>query len=291
MSNETNYRPTEAENMPRDEAKIADMLGGLRRAEAPGDFEFHVRSRIAKGRPADISSGGWLPQVKILAPAALVLVVAALFGLSYLRYPSAGDESGVAVASKDARPALASEPKRELPPAPVATSGDQKASGDDIVVAKANPKQRQTDGSSIIVAERGPQQRQASGGSRDESSGGSKVITVRGPSKIFNPPGIDPNPVKSNANVADAANAAKNSISDVLTFLGIDAEKTDAGWRVKSAKADGTAQRSGIKSGDLIEAIEDHELGSSPVIPNNVTFKSLKIIREGKSLVIALQNR
>jgi hypothetical protein len=291
MSNEINYKPIDAENLPPDEAKIAELLGGLRRADAPGDFEFHVKSRVAKGRPAEFSSGGWLPQIKILAPAVLVLVVAALFGSSYLRYPAGGNESGVALAPKDSRPALASEP-RPAPPAVIAEPDvEPRTTGSDVVVTKANPKQRQPDGSSIIVVERGTQQRPALGGSRDETGGGSKVVTVRGPSKIINPSGIDLDPVRPNANVAEVANAARNSVSDVLTFLGIDAEKTAAGWRVRSVKADNTAQRSGIKAGDLIEAIEDHELGSSPVIPNNVSFKSLKIIRDGKSLVIALANR
>ena len=290
-NDETNYGQTGADNLPPDEAKIAEMLSGLRRVDAPGDFEFHVKSRIAKGRPAEISGSRWLPQIKILAPVALVLVAAAFFGSSYLRYPAGGNESGAAMAPKDSRPALASEP-RPAPPAVIAeTNGDPRTTGSDVVVTKANPKQRQPDGSSIIVVERGTQQRPALGGSRDETGGGSKVVTVRGPSKIINPSGIDLDPVRPNANVAEVANAARNSVSDVLTFLGIDAEKTAAGWRVRSVKADNTAQRSGIKAGDLIEAIEDHELGSSPVIPNNVTFKSLKIVREGKSLVIALQNR
>ena len=41
--------------MPAGEQEISDMLGSLKRFEAPGDFGFKVRARIAGRRPSGAS--------------------------------------------------------------------------------------------------------------------------------------------------------------------------------------------------------------------------------------------
>ena len=40
--------------------EIGRLIGGLKRVEAPKDFDFHVRARIAKGRPVE-RTRSWLP--------------------------------------------------------------------------------------------------------------------------------------------------------------------------------------------------------------------------------------
>src|SRR5687767_1201524 len=70
-----------------DEQQISKMLGGLKRVEAPGDFDLHVRGRIAAGKPADKSS--WLPvPVRLAVPLVLVLLVGGYFAFNALYSPA-----------------------------------------------------------------------------------------------------------------------------------------------------------------------------------------------------------
>ncbi|MCA1608513.1 MAG: hypothetical protein LC730_03515, partial [Acidobacteria bacterium] len=46
------FNSTPIENLPVEERQIAEMLGGLNRAEAPGDFEFRLKARIARRNAA-----------------------------------------------------------------------------------------------------------------------------------------------------------------------------------------------------------------------------------------------
>ena len=78
-----------------DERKVAEMLGSLKRVEAPANFEFGVRARIAAGAPQTRSS--LIPFVKLAAPIALVLLVGA-FVLFYGSLHSAQDSTGPLVA-------------------------------------------------------------------------------------------------------------------------------------------------------------------------------------------------
>src|SRR5688572_29519198 len=64
-----------------DEQQISKMLGGLKRVEAPGDFDLRVRGRIAAGKPADKSS--WLPvPVRLAVPLGLLLLVGGYFAFN-----------------------------------------------------------------------------------------------------------------------------------------------------------------------------------------------------------------
>ena len=60
--------------------EIGRLIGGLKRVEAPKDFDFHVRARIAKGRPVE-QTRSWLPaSVRYAAPLVLVLAIGGYVG-------------------------------------------------------------------------------------------------------------------------------------------------------------------------------------------------------------------
>ena len=71
-----------------DEAQISGLLASLKRVEAPGDFGFRVRARIASAKPAS-GRGSWLPaSVAVAAPLGLVLAVGGYFTLTTVYSPA-----------------------------------------------------------------------------------------------------------------------------------------------------------------------------------------------------------
>jgi len=274
---ETNRIADDFETLPADDAVVSRMLGALPRVEAPRDFDFHVRARIANGRPAAAPFAAWFPGYKLLAPLAAVILVA-LIGLGVFRYTS---ETETQVADIQSPPPAAAQAQTEQPPTFASTTGSQPAGSpeenlrsgrQELVVARATPKQKpKVPGS------------QANPGWSEE-----KMVN---PGKSIFPKGMDPEPSRPDLKTAGIVATAKTSVHDVLMLLGIEAEQAQGGWRVKAAAANGAAERSGVKVGDVIEAIEDQQLGTSSVFTGSVSFKSMKVLRDGKSLVIALENR
>src|SRR5580765_4061428 len=61
---------------------VSKLLGGLKRVEAPNNFDFRVKARIADGKPADRATS-WLPAtIRYAMPLALLLVVGGYFAFN-----------------------------------------------------------------------------------------------------------------------------------------------------------------------------------------------------------------
>ncbi|MFN0277539.1 MAG: PDZ domain-containing protein, partial [Pyrinomonadaceae bacterium] len=73
---------------------------------------------------------------------------------------------------------------------------------------------------------------------------------------------------------------------DVLTSIGIEA---DATWKVGSVKQNSVAERSGLKAGDVIEAVNNQTLTEKTTFGNKFNSKSLRVLRDGKSVQIDLK--
>ena len=66
---------------------VSQLLGSLKRVEAPGDFDFRVKARIAAGRPVDRNKS-WLPAVaRFAVPLGLLLLIGGFFGYNALYSP------------------------------------------------------------------------------------------------------------------------------------------------------------------------------------------------------------
>src|SRR3982751_2593621 len=82
------------EELNADDAKVARLLAGLKRVEAPANFEFRLKARLANAtRPA--RGFGFVPSfVKYAAPVALVAAVSSVLFLNSSNSP----ESNVSTA-------------------------------------------------------------------------------------------------------------------------------------------------------------------------------------------------
>src|SRR6266700_1296597 len=61
---------------------VSKLLGGLKRVEAPGDFDFGVKARIAKGKPRDGSTSWVLLTVRYTVSLVLLVFVGAYFAFN-----------------------------------------------------------------------------------------------------------------------------------------------------------------------------------------------------------------
>lgn len=275
---QNNKKYTESEQLSADEQKVVQLLGGLRRAQAPGDFEFHVKARIAQGNPG--APAPLFGRFRYFAPLAVVLMVAGYIGFSEIMSPRVNNGITVAGTSRSEPSSgnvqqrnVAANPELEVP-APVPAADIPTMRGNEEIASAGHYRK----------SNRRPSL-------KFENTGGSKTDAGRAFKKIINPPGINPAPVNTNQNASETEGITKTGVRDLLSMLGIDAESAAKGWKVRSSKANSAAERAGVRADDVIEAIDDRQIDANSVFTGNFAVKSLKILREGKSLTIALQNK
>jgi len=56
-----------------EDESVSKLLGGLKRVDAPNDFDFRVRARIAEGKPED-TTVSWRLAVRYAVPLVLLLL-------------------------------------------------------------------------------------------------------------------------------------------------------------------------------------------------------------------------
>jgi len=264
-----------------DEEQISHLLGSLERVETPGDFGFRVKGRIAARRQL----GGrrrWLPaSAAVAAPLGLALAVGGYFTLTTMYSP--GDVRGPQVAEMkpaslpaavvDSGPAapltreVSSVDPGQItddPIAPVAPSADK------ITVMVPRSVDPGINAARVrTTSSRRPTMDNTGGGSIDQAGG----ISVEVP------------PKSTDANQAPAMNPAAGNTpvpaKSVLSAMGIDATYGSS-WTVGSVRAGSSAARSGLKSGDVIEAVNGQPLSGATSFNGKFTGRSLRVRRDGK---------
>ncbi|MBA3351484.1 MAG: hypothetical protein H0U23_03510, partial [Blastocatellia bacterium] len=185
--------------------EVAGLLRELPRVEAPGDFDFGVKARIAAANSKPNTS--FLPFLKVAAPLSLLLVVGA-FVILYGTLPGDTSVGSVAEVSapQDPQISLKAEPATVQPLAnPVSTPQVGDRSGEQAAVAIPIPIQTRRTGP-VRRANRAQPISVREGGSIDSALRPARVIPA--PSDV---------PVR-----------------EILERLGMKAEFIDGGWKVRS---------------------------------------------------------
>jgi len=264
-------RNEEQNNIKFENEPVSQLLAGLKRVEAPGDFDFRVKARIAAGRPAD-KSRSWFPSVARLAvPLGLLLSVG-----GYLSYNSIYQPDNVAMApvaeNKIIEAPIVSDVQLNEPVSlPARNENPERAESKPITdINSAVPVRR----NEKRIVSSAPSNRRPGGGSIDLASRKARVVL---------PKGIDPN-----GKVIPRGFERNSGVSakDILSFMGVDADST---WKVGSVKQNSMAERSGLKAGDVIEAINNQNLNEKSVFGNKFNGKNMRVSRDGKSMQIELK--
>jgi len=229
----------ETTNQDPENEPIRNLLAGLKRVEAPKDFDFHVRARIAKGRPAERTTS-WLPvAVRYAVPMLLLLTIGGYFG--FRSFYSNGQSNAPLVAT-----APTVSPDVSAPPVAPVQNVPSETPSNNLVAESVEPKAPETHNDVKVkqmdktVPAKNTKTEQPGGGSMDLSGTGTKTIVA---------PDVNTN---SSSNKAPKSPVKDLWLSenDFLSANGVTATVLAAGGRVTGVP--GVAARSGIKEGDMI---------------------------------------
>jgi len=237
---------------------VSNLLGKLKRVDAPGDFDFRVRARIAAGRPVE-KSVSWMPaSVRYAVPLALFLFVGGYFAFNAAYSTNTVDAPVVALTPTESIAPLAlAESPQVLPAVPESPRMGTIPERPD--VASLETSNRILRSTARGVSNPKPRvERPVGGGSYDSA--------VRQSSSI--------SPTGNNLNAQMPANAKlpvpTNQIS-ALGSMGIKAVSAGTLWTVQSVS--GAAARAGVRAGDVIESVNGG---------------NLKIRRDGKTVLVVV---
>ncbi|MBV9242795.1 MAG: hypothetical protein JO314_12390 [Acidobacteria bacterium] len=252
----------EQENLSRDEHRVAELIGTLRHVDAPGDFEARVRGRIAEKRGSNPRMS-WRP---ILAGVAALVVLAFVGYVGFRSLSSRANTPETIANTNTAAPASSAPVPQNQPP----VTGPAPSATVDVGPNLAGSKPPSTNSATSSNT----QPTQPGGGSYTEASRDSNVIQQ--PGRISK--GYDPSrgPIARNAGLG----TGQIPLKMLLDGIGIHATWNN-GWRVDSVDANNLAGRSGVRAGDVIEAVDGQPVTETMTFKATFSGKSLRVRRDG----------
>ena len=258
----------EPEVLGADEQAVSQMIGGLRKVEAPVNFERRVMSRIAEGAPVSNSAFA-VPAWALSVPIVLIILIGTFF--VFRSYRQADSEVPLAAVpqeplqQQDMRPA-------ELPPVT-----DQAPASQEVV--REEPQS--------VVPTGGRQRSDKSAAPANKNLGGSYDEALP-QQKLLRPAGLPDPSSPSSANRAEVITATSISVGEVLSQIGVTAEFND-GWKVARVLPNSIAERSGVKAGDVVVELGDQQLSSDTDFKGSGSISTIRVRRNGKTLSIRLK--
>lgn len=271
--------------------RVWRMLEALPRVEAPNDFDFRLKARIATAESGDFQPRWWyaLRYVVPVLAAALVLTLVLASQNFFITSPETARDTkenqekqieipqqSVVAPSESIVAENNSANEEEKPPVVTAESGESAAENfeRESIVLASDTKDK----------ERGVTQRE-----KIEDGGGSRVISAE-PSKVFIlPRGIENTNSKPIENPSEVTKIKPIFVENLLSEIGIETFSENGKRKVKSVRENSPAQRSGVQVGDEIEAIDDNKL-DKPIESAAIKVKVLTVTRNGEIMKIPLSS-
>ncbi len=273
-----------------EDEKICQMIGKLKRIDAPKDFDFRLKARIANAAPTDFQPR-FLPVLRYVLPLTAILLISAFVVLNGFYFADNQAVSQVA----DNVPQMNIEQVSSPPimPFPVEQSANVSNSAKEkiFVADVSNQKtvqevEKVTKKKAPLVAIKKTPVEIVPRENVKDGKGGSLISAGTLPS-VFTPPGI--NLKQTFENLPNPEDTKPLNAQEILSQIGIEAIFTDSSWKVKSVKQYSLAEGSGVKVGDVIEAIDDEKLTDKPLRAKTIEVKKLTVGREAEKIEITLR--
>ena len=272
----------EPEMLSADDRKLREMCLSLKRIDAPNDFDFKLKARIAKTNSSDFQPRfGWA--FRYALPVLAFVMLATIFAYKSNFWSAAENQPIAAVSPVGEFKNSPTLPENNLvaaqtSPTPLEANNDNA----NILTPKLMklPENEVAETNSIKVkrTNKSPESRDDFNRSRDFSS---TNTTIKQPIQNSNiSTQIPESFIKTNP----------TSIESILSEIGIKAVLENGKWTVKSLTSNGMTERSGVKKDDVIEAIDDQPISSETKFDKNFSGKTITVSREGKRLEFRLQN-
>ncbi|MEJ7846889.1 MAG: hypothetical protein WKF92_02245 [Pyrinomonadaceae bacterium] len=276
--NEKN-REIKSEVLNSDEQKIAGMIGNLKRIEAPKDFDYRLKARIANANPASYRPAAFFPILRYVMPLGLFLLVGG--ALMWNGGMNIDNESVPSVA-ETVQPFV--RPVEGRPEANISRP-------DEIGTAAVVPQMIDT--SEPRIEQAAIRKGKTSLGKIERISATSRTSSVdmalkQAPKTIL-PRGFDSEATTINNTIPNSGIPRQFTAGEILSTIGIKAKFQGKGWKVGSVAKGSLADSSGIQPGDSIEAIDGEALGDKKVFTGGFNAKKIRVVRDSKDLEINLK--
>ena len=264
----------EEESLDAESGKVVALLSALPRVEAPSNFEFGVKAKIAQGAPR--SGGSLIPFLKLAAPLSLLLIVGA-FVFFYATLPSRDNVATV----EQTTPATPTQQEQaaSVEPSTPPTAERSDVSGPQVRDEIDPEPERATATSPVSPMNRSVPRRNSNSKERD---GGLSTVETYKVAPVIMPPGTE------GANPATRG-GADIPVKEVLGILGVNADFADRGWKVSSVTDNSVAARSGLKPNDVIEAIDGKDMKADSTVKGDSGVRSVRIRRDGKQIELTMK--
>ena len=257
------------------------MIDGLKPVNAPNDFDFRVKARIAKAKPSDFHAPRLLPILRYVLPLSVAVVLLSLFVYNSAYFSGASEIaqqtiktpkiSAISPVNAASNNQLAFTPPENLDKIVVTPPVTDEKS----LIALTPKQSRNESVKPFEIAASAPNRPTKFPKSNvGKNSGGSNDLSTKA-SPIFLPKGINPNRTITTA-APNAAVPKPLNGEQLLSFFGIETVVEKGKRIVKNLKENNVGARSGVKVGDVIETVKQN---------------SLTVTRGTEKVEISLQNK
>jgi len=240
--------------------KIASLIGGLERVDAPHGFESRVMRRIAETGPGgEVQRPVLLLMLKFAAPAAMLV----LMGMFFVFF---GD--------REVSNALV-PPVQELntPVVPAATEAPLPVEG---ALASASPSGPRPAGQPPVNTV------------RPKPASSPRIISedfaVQGPGETLRPEGVVPSPETG------VPRSRRFSPVQLLDIIGIQSACSPFNCNVRKVRPSSVAARSGVLEGDVVISIDEISIDSPHLYSERPEMQSITVRRNGQIVKILIGN-
>jgi len=247
---------------------VGRLIGELKPAEAPPNFERAVMTRIAEAVPAPRGVFGMSPALAYSLPLVLIVLVGFAVFLATRQTASqqpevAGQSRSQFTSNETPAPAVAT-PSVEQTAVAVSPPTDRKAAPTSQTPPPINSSTRK-------------QAQRPGGGSIDEAVNEKRAVAPAGDqSRTYS------------ANRDEVVSSTAVPAREMLLQLGMTVDFS-GGWVVRRVAANSQAEHSGVKSGDIVVALGDMTLNANTEFKGQFSAASIRVRRGGQELNLILK--
>ncbi|CAN5299617.1 hypothetical protein BH20ACI1_BH20ACI1_16160 [soil metagenome] len=277
------------------DVKIQQMIKNLPRVNAPKDFDFRLKARIANAKPTEFQPR-FFPVLRYVLPLSVVVLIFTFVIINGVYFGGSNSQTAQTFQPISVERKIAPTNDSQIAPPQAAKVPVEPALNTDLadsVPPKVEAKKKELSPAeeTKFVAVKLPKKPQAElpQVKDDDDDSGSRTTSLDVKPVIINPSGIFPSElVESSPN-----NDNKNDIltKQILLPRGIEIVSENGNRRVKSVKKNSIAERSNVKVGDLIEAIDGEKVSGDAVRGKKLEGKKITVLRGAEKIEIDFNNQ
>ena len=275
------------------QTRVWQAIDGFAPVDAPNDFNFRVKARIANAEPNDFQPR-FFPVLRYVLPLSavgLILAFVVFNGIFSIddKTVSPIAENKFQTLDKKENLAASSSTVEQVTDDSQSPKIEQSIAGNPNTPTFENKKELKMpqDKPRFVAAKFAKKPQVKTPGNSRENSGGSQLNAVSQP-RILTPKGL--NPTQKIETPSNFEKINPMTAGQILSELGIETVLENGKWEVKSVKQNSVGERSRVKVGDLIEAIDGEKLTGEPKRAKTIEGKKLTVLRGAEKIEISLRN-